>query len=92
MTTGTEPAHVQTVSQETSTLLSTPPDGASAAPADVDLLADARAEARRWSPNTRRAYVIGWKHFTSWCMEHRCAGLAGTCGRRRPLHGAPGGD
>ena len=75
MTTGTEPAHVQTVPRETPTLLSTPPEGASATPADLDLLADARAEARSWSPNTRRAYVIGWKHFTSWCIEHRCAGL-----------------
>ena len=39
------------------------------------MLADARAEARSWSPNTRRAYVAGWRDFTSWCLEHRCAGL-----------------
>ena len=37
--------------------------------------ADARAEARNWSPNTRRAYIAGWNHFTSWCIEHRCTGL-----------------
>ena len=39
------------------------------------MLADARAEARSWSPNTRRAYVAGWNDFTSWCLEHRYAGL-----------------
>ena len=72
MTIGTEPAHVQTVPQETSALLPTLPEESLA---DVDLLADARAEARSWSPNTRRTYVAGWKHFTSWCIEHRCAGL-----------------
>ena len=38
---------------------------------EVGLLADARS----WSPNTRRAGVAGWKDFTSWCFEHRCAGL-----------------
>ena len=75
MTTGTEAAHVQTVSRETPALPLTLPDGAPATPAGVDVLADARAEARSWSPNTRRAYVAGWKHFTSWCIEHRCAGL-----------------
>ena len=72
MTTGTELAHVQTVPRETSALLPTSPEESSA---DVNLLADARAEARSWSPNTRRAYVAGWKHFISWCIEHRCAGL-----------------
>ena len=56
-------------------LLSTPLEGASATPTDLDLLTGARAEARSWYPNTRRVYVIGWKHFTSWCIEHRCAGL-----------------
>ena len=44
-------------------------------PADVDVLADARAEAGSWSSNTRRAYVTGWKDFTRWCLENRCAGL-----------------
>ena len=68
MTTGTSPAHVQTVPRETSAPLPTSSEESSA---DVDLL----AEARNWSPNTRRAYVISWKHFTSWCVEHRCAGL-----------------
>ena len=75
MTTGTEAAHVQIVSQETLPLPLTLTDGAPATPAGVDVLADARAEARSWSPNTRRAYVAGWNHFTSWCIEHRCAGL-----------------
>ena len=56
-------------------LLPTPPEGESAIPADVDILANVRAEDRSWSPNTRRAYVAGWKDFTSWCIEHRCAGL-----------------
>ena len=72
MTTGTE---VETVPRETSALLLTPPEGTTTTPADVDVLADARAEVSSWSPNTRRAYVAGWKHFTSWCVDHRCAGL-----------------
>ena len=72
MTTRTE---ISSVSRETPALLPTPPEGAPTSPADADVLADARAEARSWSPNTRRAYVVGWKHFTSWCLEHRCAGL-----------------
>ena len=75
MTTGTEVAHVQTVSRETPALPLTLPDGAPATPAGVDVLADARAEARSWSPNTRRAYVAGWNHFTNWCIEHQCVGL-----------------
>ena len=75
MTTGTEAAHVQTVSWETPALPLTLPDGAPSTSAGTDLLADARAEARSWSPNTRRAYVAGCNHFTSWCIEHRCAGL-----------------
>ena len=74
MTTGTEAAHVQAVSRETPALPLTLPDGAPATPAGVGVLADATADARSWSPNTRRAYVAGWKHFTSWCIEHRCAG------------------
>ena len=27
------------------------------------------------SPNARRAYAAGWKDFTSWCLENRCAGV-----------------
>ena len=54
------------------------PEEASATPADVDLLADAKAEAGSWAPSTRRVYVAGWKHFTNWCIEHRCAGLPAT--------------
>ncbi len=46
-------------------LLLPPPEGAPATLADVGFLADARAEARTWSPNTRRAYVAGWKDFTA---------------------------
>ena len=72
MTTGTE---LETVSRETPPLPLALPEGAPTTPAGVDVLADARAEARSWSPNTRRAYVAGWNHFTSWCIEHRCAGL-----------------
>ncbi len=72
MTTGTE---VETVPRETSALLLTPPEGTPTTPADVDFLADARAEARSWAPNTRRACVAGWRDFTSWCFENRCAGL-----------------
>ena len=48
------------------------------APPEADVLADARAEARSWSPNTRRAYVAGWRDFTSWCLDNRCAGLPTT--------------
>ena len=40
--------------------------------------AGARAEALSWSPNTRRAYVAGWKDFTSWCFDNRRPGLAAT--------------
>ena len=72
MTTGTETG---TVPREMPALLLTPPEAAPATSAGVDFLADARAEARSWSPNTRRAYVAGWKDFTSWCLENRCAGL-----------------
>ena len=65
MTTGTEqqliPALAERVPRET--------------PAVADALADARGEAGSWAPNTRRAYVAGWKHFTSWCLENRCPGL-----------------
>ena len=68
MTTGTEP---ETVPRETPTLIPALPEGAPTPPAD----AGARAEALSWAPNTRRAYVAGWKDFTSWCLEHRCRGL-----------------
>ena len=70
MTTETE---ISSVSRETPALLPTPPEGASTSPADVNVLADARTEARSWAPNTRRAYVASWNDFTSWCLEHRCA-------------------
>ncbi len=66
---------METVPRETSALPLTLPEGAPATSVGTDLLADARAEALSWSPNTRRAYVAGWNHFTSWCVEHRCAGL-----------------
>ena len=72
MTTGTE---TDTVSRETPVLPLAFSEVVPATPASVDVLADARAEARSWSSNTRRAYVAGWNHFTSWCIEHRCAGL-----------------
>ena len=67
MTAETDPAHIQTVSQETANRS-----------VSADLLADAKAEAGSWAPSTRRVYVAGWKHFTSWCIEHRCAGLPAT--------------
>ena len=44
-------------------------------PAGVEISPDARAEAGSWAPSTRRAYVAGWKHFTSWCSENRCPGF-----------------
>ena len=52
VTPGTE---METVPRETPALLLTPPEGAPTSPADVDVLADARAEARSWAPNTRRS-------------------------------------
>ena len=64
MTTGTDLGHIQTVSQETANTS-----------ASADLLADAKAEAGSWAASTRRVYVAGWKHFTSWCIENRCPGL-----------------
>ena len=75
MTTGTEAAQVPNVPRETPVLLLTPPDGAPTAPAETDVLPDAKAEALSWSPNTRRAYVAGWKDFTARCIEHLCASL-----------------
>ena len=50
---------MESVSRETPALILASPEGVPATPADVDVLADARAEARSWSPNTRRAYVAG---------------------------------
>ena len=65
MTSGTEhallPALADTVSRGT--------------PADVAISPDAQAEAGSWALSTRRAYVAGWKHFTSWCSGYRCPGL-----------------
>ena len=75
MTTGTEAAYVQTVSRGTVPLLPETTEETDPTPNVSHVLADARAEALSWSPNTRRAYVAGWNHFTSWCIEHRCAGL-----------------
>ena len=48
-------AEMETVPQGTPALLrdSTPPEGAPTTPADVDVLADARAEAHSWSPQHR---------------------------------------
>ena len=40
--------------------------------ADPPALADAKAEAASWSPETRRSYVAGWKDFTRWCLDNRC--------------------
>ena len=48
---------------------------AAAMAAEADILADARAEARSWSPSTRCAYAAGWKDFTRSCIENRCAGM-----------------
>ena len=62
MTTGTE---MEAVPQGTPALLLTPPEGALTSPAGVSVLADARAKTRSLSPNTRRAYVAGWKDFAS---------------------------
>ena len=79
---------METVPRGTPALLPTPPEGAPTTPADVDVLADARPEAHSWSPNTRRAYVAGWRDLSSWCLENRCAGLPQRQ-RRRPISGAP---
>ena len=72
MTTGGE---IETVTRQTPALLRASPDGVPTAPAEVEVLADARAEARSWSSNTRRAYVAGWKDYTSWCYENQSADL-----------------
>ena len=72
ITIGTE---LEPVPRETTPLILTLPEGAPTTPAGTDLLADARAAARGWPPNTRRAYVAGWKDFPSWCIEHLCVGL-----------------
>ena len=62
MTTGTE---TDTFPGESQALLLTPPQGTPTSPVGVNVLAEARAEARSWSANTRRAYVAGWNDFTS---------------------------
>ena len=75
MTTGTEGAHVQSVSRGTVPLLPETTEEANTTLDAVDVVADAKAEALSWSPNTGWAYVMGWKQFTSWCIEMGCAGL-----------------
>ena len=54
--TWTTDTEMESVSRETSALILAPPEGERTTPAEVDVLADDRAEARSWSPNTRRAY------------------------------------
>ena len=39
------------------------------AQADEDVLADAEAQVRTWSPSTRRTYGAAWRHFSRWCEE-----------------------
>ena len=72
MTTGTDAVNVQAVSRETLALMPVPPEGEASTPVDTS----ARAEALSWAPNTRKAYVVGWNDFTSWCSEDRCPGLS----------------
>ena len=50
------------------------------------MLADARAEARSWSPNTRRAYVAGWRDLS--CILQYAPEAAMTA-RDRPLCDCP---
>ena len=58
VTTGAE---MEPVPRETSALLLTPPEGTTTTPADVDVLADARAVGAAAGPPTPgRAYVAGW--------------------------------
>ena len=72
----TTDAEMETVPKGTPALILELSEGApTTPPAEVDVLADARAEARIWSPNTKRAYVAGWRDFTSWCFDNRCVGL-----------------
>ena len=73
MATGTEPAHVETVSRETSALLQAYPEKVPTAQAAVE--AGARATVLSWAPNTTKSYLAGWNDFTSWCIEHNCPGL-----------------
>ena len=68
MTTGTE---TRTVSRETVALMPVPPEGEASTPVDVG----ARSTVLSWAPNTRKAYVVGWNDFTSWCPENRCPDL-----------------
>ena len=56
-------------------ILSPPENVPWGTPADVEISPDARAEAGSWAPSTKRVYVAGWKHFTSWCIDNRCPGL-----------------
>ena len=74
MTSGTEAAQDPSVPEETPALL-TPPEAAPTSPAEIDVLAYVRTEARSWSPATRRAYVAGWNSFTGWSLENRSVGL-----------------
>ena len=60
MTTGTEAAYVQTVSRETLVLTPVSLQGETSPAADLG----ARAEALRWAPNIRKAYVVAWNDFT----------------------------
>ena len=73
MTTGTEAAHGQTVSRETSALLQASPEKVPTAHAAVE--AGAKATVLSWAPNTTKSDLADWNDFTSWCIEHRCPGL-----------------
>ena len=68
-----------TVSWETVALIPSSAEGAPNEAAD----AGAKAEALSWAPNTRLAYIAGWKDFTGRSLENRCP--AGRSGRRQPL-------
>ena len=61
----------QTVSRETVALIPVTLEGATSSAVGPG----ARAEALSWAPNTRKAYVVGWNNFTSWCIENRCPSL-----------------
>ena len=73
MATGTDPAHVETISRETSALLQAYPEKVPTAQTAVE--ASARATVLSWAPNTTKSYLAGWNDFTSWCMEHSCPAL-----------------
>ena len=83
MATGTEAAHVRTISRETPALLMTLLEGTPTTSADVDLLADARARAGRPTPGAPMSPA----------GRTSPAGASNTDGRpasgqRRPLHRA----